>query len=267
MRLSDEQVRDYRDNGVLLVESAFDAAEVEALREAFHRDSRIGGEQRILEDDGSGVRAIYSSHRRQSEFAALVSASRVLGPVRQLLADDVYLYQFKINSKPPFTGGHWAWHQDYLAWKIADGLPSPRLINVGVYLDEATEFNGPVIFIPGSHRHGLVRDHRRDEVRSRQHLDPDDISLTADQLRSLVAGHGMVSPKGPAGSVLFFDPQIAHGSAPNMSPFPRKLLIATYNDVGNLPRGEPRPEYLICRDTAPLRIEDKPLVTLGGGPS
>lgn len=66
----------------------------------------------------------------------------------------------------------------------------------------------------------------------------------------------MVSPKGPAGSIVFFSPEVVHGSAPNMSPFQRRLLLATYNDVTNLPSwadGQSRPEYVVCRDTEPLR--------------
>ncbi|MFH9658885.1 phytanoyl-CoA dioxygenase family protein [Streptomyces sp. NPDC017248] len=267
MQLNDEQVRRYRERGFLLVESVFQAAELDALRAAFDRDSRIPGDQRILEERGDTVRAVYSSHLRQPEFAALVRTGRLLAPVRRLLGRDVYLFQFKVNAKPPFTGEQWAWHQDFLAWRLADNLPEPRLVNVGVFLDDVTEFNGPVIFVPGSHRAGLVGDGQRRATKSAQHLDPDDISLTPAQLAGLVRGGGMESPKGPAGSVVFFDPEIVHGSAPNMSPFPRKLLIATYNAVGNEPRpvGEPRPDYLICRDNRPLRVSDEPLVGAGRG--
>jgi ectoine hydroxylase len=53
-----------------------------------------------------------------------------------------------------------------------------------------------------------------------------------------------------------------------MSPFPRKLLIVTYNDTANLPRpkGEPRPEYVVGRDYTPLDFLDLPLLeTVGGG--
>ena len=55
---------------------------------------------------------------------------RLLVPVGQLLGDQIYVYQFKINSKPTFSGEGWSWHQDYSAWRIADGLPEPRLINI-----------------------------------------------------------------------------------------------------------------------------------------
>lgn len=268
MLLSEEQEREYRDRGFVVVDSLFTPDEVESLRESFRRDGEIPGEHRIVEDDGRAVRAVYASHRRQPEFAALVRHPAVLGPVRRLLGAEVYIYQFKINAKPAMGGGGWAWHQDFAAWRIADNLPAPRLVNVGVFLDDVTEFNGPVIFVPGSHRAGLVRSGRtQSDARSAQHLDPDDIALKPADMVALAAEHGMDSPKGAAGSVIFFDPEIVHGSAPNMSPFDRRLLILTYNDVTNEPRplGEPRPDYVVCRDTTPLRVLDDAPVLAGVG--
>ncbi len=260
MRLTQSQVDQYHDNGFLMLESLLDAREVESLRAAFARDSEVPGPQVVTEEGGTEVRAVYSSHQRQPEYAGLVRDPRILAPVQQLLTDDVYIYQFKINAKPAFGGDKWAWHQDYLAWRLADRLPAPRQVNIGVFLDDVTEFNGPVIFLPGSHRGGLVREGRADAAKSDQHLDPDDISLTPEQLAEHVDRHGMTSPKGPAGSVVLFSPEIVHGSAPNMSPFARRLLIATYNDTANLPRpaGDPRPDYVVCRDTEPLRALPAP---------
>ncbi|OKI08088.1 hypothetical protein A6A06_35135 [Streptomyces sp. CB02923] len=258
MQLTQKQIDEYRENGFLFFESLLDQRETDCLREALQRDCAVPGPQLIREEESDEVRAVYASHHRQPEFAALMRDPRVLEPARQLLTDDVYIYQFKINTKPAFGGEKWSWHQDYAAWRIADGLPAPRLINVGLFLDDVDEFNGPVIYLPGSHRAGLVRDDRDTSAKSEQHLDPDDISLTAQQLAELTERSGMVSPKGPAGSVILFSPEIVHGSAPNMSPFPRRLLIATYNDCANAPtrEGEPRPEYVVCRDTRPLRSLD-----------
>jgi len=262
VRLTKEQIAAYHEDGFLLVESALTATEVERLREAFIRDAQVPGPQRVAEETTDEVRAVYASHHRQSEFSALLRDQRLLLPVQELLTDDVYVYQFKINAKPAFGGERWAWHQDYLAWELADNLPSPRQVNIGVFLDDVNEFNGPVIFLPGSHRAGMLRQDRAVQTKSVQHLDPDDISLTRNQLAELVTRTSMVSPKGPAGSLVFFSPEIVHGSAPNMSPFPRRLLIATYNDVANLPHwpGEPRPEYVVCRDIEPLRVLDEPFL-------
>jgi ectoine hydroxylase len=254
MLLNRNQLESYRRDGFLLVESLLEQTEVDALCSAFVRDCAVPGPQRIAEDDGAAVRAVYASHQRQPEFADLIRDPRLLLPVEQLLGADSYVYQFKINAKPAFGGEKWSWHQDYTAWQIADNLPAPLQVNIGVFLDDVTEFNGPVIYLPGSHRGGLLNDRRAERAKSEQHLDPDDIALTPEQLASHVARRGMVSPKGPAGSVVFFSSEVVHGSAPNMSPMARRLLIATYNDVSNLPswRGEPRPDYVVCRDTEPL---------------
>ncbi|MFC7869396.1 phytanoyl-CoA dioxygenase family protein [Streptomyces murinus] len=253
MRLTQEQTDRYHEDGFLLLESLFSADETAVLGAAFERDAAVPGPQRVVEEDGERVRAVYASHQRQPEYAGLIRDPRLLVPAHQLLAEDVYLYQLKINAKPAFGGEKWAWHQDYAAWRIADNLPAPRQVNVAIFLDDVDEFNGPVIFLPGSHRSGLVQSGRH-ATRSEQHLDPDDISLTPEQLAGLVAERGMVSPKGPAGSVVLFSSEIVHGSAPNMSPSPRRLAIMTYNSTANLPSwsGEPRPEYVVGRDTEPL---------------
>ncbi|MDU0293748.1 phytanoyl-CoA dioxygenase family protein [Saccharothrix longispora] len=253
MRLSSDQMYQYERDGFLVLENLFSVAEVEALRAAFEADARVPGPQRVLEDGSDRVRAVYASHERRPEFAELIRTPRLLGPVRALLSESVYLYQMKINAKPPFGGDKWGWHQDYLAWQLADQLPAPKLINVTVLLDEATEFNGPLIMVPGSHADGLLREDRADDHRSEQHLDPDDIALGQEELAALAAKHGFHSIKAPAGSVVFFHPEIVHGSAPNMSPFPRRLFIATYNATDNVPlTPNPRPRYLVGRDVTPL---------------
>jgi ectoine hydroxylase len=263
MRLSQEQVRQFRSQGYLILDQLFSPEETEALQDAFQRDSLIPGDQRVAEQEGGEVRAVYASHTRQPEFAALIRTPRVLGPVRQLLGGEAYIYQFKVNAKAPFSGAGWSWHQDFAAWQMADNLRLPRLVNVGVFLDEVNEFNGPVIFCPGSHRDGLVKKGRANgPAASEQHVDPEDIALTPADMSGLVERHGLVSAKGAAGTVVLFDPEIVHGSAPNMAPLRRRLLIVTYNDVTNVPQpvGEPRPEYVVGRDTEPLEITDQEIV-------
>jgi ectoine hydroxylase len=255
--LTAKDIAMYEHDGLLVLPELFTNDEVDVLRAAFERDARIPGEHRIAEDNGQDVRAVYASHLRQAEYSALIRSPRILRPIWQLLGPELYLYQFKINAKPGFGGDGWAWHQDYVAWRIADRIRAPRLINVVIFLDDVNQFSGPIVFVPGSHTDGLVSTERRDEHRSDQHLDPDDIALTPAEMISLVDRHGMVGATGPAGTVAFFHPEVVHGSAPNISPFARRVAIATYNDIHNTPRpiGEPRPEYLVCRDTRPLRIE------------
>jgi ectoine hydroxylase len=267
--LSAADIATYERDGVLVLPSLFTPDEVRALREAFDRDVKIPGGHRICEPGGSLIRAVYASHQRQAEYAALTRSGRLLVPAQQLLGPELYVYQLKINAKLAFTGVGWAWHQDYIAWKIADNVPAPKLINAVIFLNDVNEYNGPIIFIPGSHNHGVIRADRSDVWRSAQHLDPDDIALSPAELSSLVDRYGMASPKGKAGTVVFFHPEIVHGSAANLSPFPRLVAIITYNQTCNVPQpvGEQRPHYLVCRDTRPLQCDDDSLLltqVLGG---
>jgi ectoine hydroxylase len=251
--LTASDIARYRSDGYLVLPGLFDPAEAGALRAAYHRDAQIPGEHRITEQDGTQVRAVYASHTRQPEYRALTRSARLLRPARQLLGPSLYLYQLKINAKPAFGGGGWAWHQDYPVWRNADHLPRPDLINVIVFLDEVTEFNGPVTVIPGSQHDPLPRARRSPAPRPARHVDPDDIALSPAALTALVATHGMASPTGPPGTAVFFHPELVHGSAANTSPFPRRIAIATYNRTANLPRQHPpRPDYLVSRDTRPL---------------
>ncbi|WP_405734872.1 phytanoyl-CoA dioxygenase family protein [Streptomyces sp. NBC_01537] len=267
--LNETEIAQYKRDGVLVLPGLFTPEEVAALLAAFDRDAMSPGDHRIGESAGEEVRALYASHLRQPEYAALVRSPRLVGPARQLLGPQVYLYQLKINAKPAFGGDGWAWHQDYVAWRIADNLPAPDLVNVVVFLDDVNEANGPIAFVAGSHTDGLVRDGRSDRWRSNQHLDPDDIALSPQELEALIERHELVTPTGAAGTATFFHPEIVHGSSPNLSPSSRRVAIATYNDVHNLPRptGEPRSEYLVCRDTRPLAIEEDRAIVDNGQPA
>ncbi|MEV0294785.1 phytanoyl-CoA dioxygenase family protein [Nocardia sp. NPDC050710] len=251
MQLNDELLAQYDRDGFLIADFRLDSDEIARLRAAFEIDCRTSaGPHRIADERAGLVRALYAPHQRLPEYRALTEDPRILTRVRRLLrTDDIYVYQCKINSKSPVAGEKWSWHQDFAAWRIADNLPRPQLTNVAVFLDDMTEFNGPLVFIPGSHKNGTIDVAHKTSERSAQHLDPDDIAVDTPTLAELVAESGMYAPKGPAGTILFFSPEIVHGSANNISPFPRRLLIITYNEVTNLPRwsGTGRPEYLVGR--------------------
>ena len=172
----------------------------------------------------------------------------------QILESPSYVYQFKINAKAALAGDVWEWHQDYIFWQNEDGMPTDRAINAVVYLDDVNEFNGPLLVIPGSHTIGVVEspslpgnpmdpalpDWTRDLTADLK------FSIPRDVLVELAQARGIESTKGPVGSVLFFHPSLVHGSAPNMSPFGRNIIIITYNSTLNIPKpgDHPRPEYL-----------------------
>ncbi|HEX5400838.1 MAG TPA: phytanoyl-CoA dioxygenase family protein [Pseudonocardiaceae bacterium] len=219
------------------------------------------GPQVILERDGVTVRSVYGVHQSSQDILDVARHPGVLDPVRQLVRDDVYIHQSKVNIKAPLAGDRWEWHQDYIYWLENDGIARPDMINVAVFLDEVTEFNGPLTFIPGSHRRGVLAAVAADGMPVGYEDAPEwAATLTADEkfrispqvIEELARSNGMVSPKGPAGSVLFFNPNLLHASSPNMSPIRRGMLIFVYNSVHNTAVGATtnRPAFLAEPDVS-----------------
>ena len=128
-------------------------------------------------------------------------------PVVQLFGEDVYMHQFKINGKQAFDGDVWQWHQDYGTWLNDDQMPEARAMNVAIFLDEVNEFNGPLMFIPGSHKLGVLdaqHDPAPPAIRSGR--------STTTPSASWCERGGIVAPKGPAGSMILFHGCLVHAS-------------------------------------------------------
>ena len=60
----------------------------------------------------------------------------------------------------------------------------------------------------------------------------------------LVREGGIVAPTGKPGGVLMFHGNLVHGSAPNITPYPRKIVYLTLNAVSNHIRKPTRPEWI-----------------------
>ena len=100
-------------------------------------------------------------HSRRTRTARLsgdlAATRRLLEPVRQILDGHVYMHQFKVNAKAAFDGEVWQWHQDYGVWQRDDEMPEPRAMNIALFLEEVTPANGPLLFIPKSHKQRRAR--------------------------------------------------------------------------------------------------------------
>lgn len=261
MQLSQEQINFYHEQGYLFVPDCFSPEEVALMKAQLPAIYAEDTPARVLEEGTNVVRMIHGSHKSNPVFGRLVRHPMILQPAMQLLDDQVYVHQFKVNAKAAFAGEVWAWHQDYVFWHKEDGMPTPRTVNATVFLDDVTEFNGPLVVIPTTHRIGMQDENARDvaleedEPTWMSHLTTDlKYSLEQKTLAKYVTEFGMVGPKGKAGSVLYFNPSIFHGSAPNISPFDRAMALVTYNSVENhlQPVENPRPWFLAERDFTPL---------------
>ena len=176
----------------------------------------------------------------------------MIQPVEDLLQEKLYMHQFKINGKMAFEGDIWQWHQDYGTWFNDDLMPRARAMNVAIFLDEVTEFNGPLLFIPGSHKKGVIKA-KHDLTTTSYPL----WTIDNDLIRQLVdraGGHkgGIVSPQGPAGSMIIFHSCLVHASSNNLSPFNRISVYLSLCAVSNHIRRFKRKEYIAHRDFTPI---------------
>ena len=264
MKLTSEQVAGFHRDGVLFIPELFSTDEVNALHARLPDLLAHDGPEILRERGSQAVRSIIAPHLRDDLFRKLSRHPRLVEPARQLLGGDVYLHQFKINAKESQDGQIWHWHQDYRTWHEDDGMPEPQIINAALFLDEVNEFNGPMMFVPGSHAAGRID---ADQVFERV---PEYGRLAADAtgspyrretINALIRQHGIVAPKGPAGSTVFFHGCTVHGSAPNMSPWDRAMLFSSLNRTDNRIERPTRPDFLALQDFTPLvSVDDQCLV-------
>jgi hypothetical protein len=154
---------------------------------------------------------------------ALIDEPRLWTPARALIGGErLALFTDKLNFKRP-GGAPFPWHQDTPYWAFGcDHLD--RLVSLELYLDDATRENGCLWVIPGSHRHGVLPCFEDRGTLGRLYTD----------LRRMPAGPAdPVAIEAPAGSVLFFDGAIVHGSRRNRSAGSRRAIVLTYQPAGH----------------------------------
>jgi ectoine hydroxylase len=246
MTLSAKQIEQFRTDGWLFLPEVFDAEEVGLLKaeaEAIYRQQR----PEVWREKSGAPRTAFAAHTYSEPFRVLGAHPRLIKPVEQIFGEQLYMHQFKINAKSAFTGEVWQWHQDYGTWKRDDGMPEPRAMNISVFLDEVMHINGPLLLVPKSQTAGDLKASHDKETTSYPLWTLDEETVTR-----LVRDGGIVAPTGKPGGVLLFHGNLVHGSAGNITPYPRKIVYLTLNAVSNYIRTPTRPEFIAHRDFAPI---------------
>ncbi len=260
MRVSAAVKAEWERSGFLFEEALLSAMEMAVVDAALPRLLDLRREETVLEKDGVTVRSFLNLHLYDEVFAALVRHPKLISPARELLGEDVYIFQSILNMKRPFTGDVWQWHQDFPTYHADDAMLEPRVVNILLFIEDVGEFNGPLMLIPGTHGEFFM-------------LPEVDRTTTSYPLRRLEAAdiggfaeaNGIVSPKGPAGSAIFAHTNIIHGSGPNMSPWGRAILSLTLNAVSNRTTAPSvRPAHVTLDDFTPVQpLGEDCLLALG----
>jgi len=252
MRLTAEQRAQFDRDGFLFFPSLFSPEEIAVLNAAVPGLYARREAYNVREKGSDAVRTNFAAHLYSEPFARLARHPRMVEPVEDLFGEKLYMHQFKINGKMAFEGDVWQWHQDYGTWLNDDLMPTERAMNVAIFLDDVDEFNGPLMFIPGSHRKGVV-EAKHDLSTTSYPLWTVDNDLIRQLVMRAGGRHGgIVSPKGPAGSMILFHSCLVHASTSNLSPFNRVSVYLSLCAVSNHIRRFHRPEYIAHRDFTPI---------------
>lgn len=261
MILSHAQIESYHENGFLILEGLFSQDEIGKLNHATDSFERLKDLPNIIcENDGS-IRSVFAPHTLENSFDWLYKQQRIVEPCKQLIENDVYLYQYKLNNKKGLSPECWEWHQDFPYWHLDDGVSNPSMVSAMVLLQDTHVLQGALILIPGSHKLGIVdfeqKEHLLAQSEDLKQLDlinslSSDLKYTIHKqfLVSLLDKNEPVICEGRAGTCIFFHPNIFHASGANMLPYDRNTAILTYNDVTNIPLETEniRPDYLCSRN-------------------
>jgi ectoine hydroxylase-related dioxygenase (phytanoyl-CoA dioxygenase family) len=221
-------------DGWALVQRLLTPREVEALRRAsddlarkgahLTSDAEIDGARYQVQtaSGGRGETAIAPGALRKITFASSASVEvallrndrRVLKLMESVGLTSPRWIVDQINLKAPRVGSGFPWHQDaaFVAWQQRDAIAKYGGSNLVIALDRADEVNGGFEVLSGTHLGGAVQF---------AYDTSDDTSdgkagVFDESRRTLIA----LDP----GDAVVFHPHLAHGSGPNPSPLPRRLV-------------------------------------------
>ena len=223
--LSTDQAAQFHRDGYLIIRALFDQEETDLLRRTAKADAAFKKHAYDLKDGEGGVaKLVLWNKAGEHLYGTVARCHRIVDAMEQLLGDEVYHYHSKMSIKEPYTGGAWAWHQDYGYW-YQNGCLFPDLASVFIAVDPNTRENGCLQVLKGSQLMGRIEHGRYGEQTG---ADPER-SDAAMKVCELV--YVELEP----GDALFFHSNLLHRSDQNKSPHPRWSMLCCYNTKHNNP--------------------------------
>ena len=248
MRLNETQLKEIDELGYIILPNCFSSEEVINIRKEMKTVFDEKTEANIIEKSSGAVRTAMGLHLRNKLFNDLTRHPNFFEPACQIRGNNLYIQQTKIIVKAAFTGEVWQWHYDFATHSGEDGVAKPLALNLHVFIDDVTEFNGPLFFIPKSHKYGPAPS-KLDTVTTNYPL----WIVNQQTVKDLVKENGIISARGKAGTALIFVDNLVHGSAQNMSPMDRAIFSAILNPCDNAQTKFARPDYKHGRDFKPIK--------------
>jgi phytanoyl-CoA hydroxylase len=205
---ADQLAADYERDGVVRVRRFIPAETVAELRQwiaDFARDiaPTLPPGEVTYEADGKTVRNLWRLERHDARFVEFARAPRLLALVRRLVHGEPVLAGIETFNKPARVGSGVPYHQDNAYFCQTP----PDMLTVWIALDAATPDNGPVYYVRGSHRAGVLPARKSGVAGNSMGLAREPDTPLAEQFCGTLE----------SGDALIHHCQTIHHSAPNRS--------------------------------------------------
>ncbi|MEX0762187.1 MAG: phytanoyl-CoA dioxygenase family protein [Dehalococcoidia bacterium] len=226
--LAQAQVDFYRENGYIGVEGVLTQEEVEDLRRV--TDEFVELSRKVMQHtdqfdlepghtpESPKLRRLKKPESQHEVYDRTLRNDRILDIVSQLVGPDIRTIGGKLNMKSPEFGSPVEWHQDWGFYPHTND----DILEVGVAMDDMMIENGCLMVIPGSHN-GPAYDHHQDGM------------FVGAVSESDFNMEDAVPIELKAGGISLHHVRELHGSAPNRSSRPRRLLLMGYMAVDAFP--------------------------------
>jgi hypothetical protein len=235
--LSEAQIAEFWESGVVVVVSAYSAADLEPARQQHERwieESRqhdgpfgemLDGRPRFDVEpghcaDAPALRRVASPEEISEAFLKLIEEGPMLEAVADLLGENLRFHHAKLNSKLPGSGTTVKWHQDF----TFDPHSNDDCITAMLFFDDIDSAIGPARVVQGSHRgplHSLWQHGK--------------FTGAVDDGIAAECETKAIECLGPAGSLCLMHTRALHASSENLTQRPRTLYIATLTAADAIP--------------------------------
>ena len=231
--LTPAQVQSYQENGFIVIENFLNADEVahwgemtnEAVEQRLAANRKAAGPNSQNASDDYYAQVFTQCLKLADTHAGMreLMLDPRLGKLAATLAgvDGIRIWHDQALFKPPY-GNPTGWHLDNPFWSFS----SRDSISIWVALDDATEANGCLYYVPGTQKTAVWENAK--------------ISKDIAALFRLYPQWREIATVGcpcPAGSAVFHNGLTAHGAGANMTNKPRRAMTCAYMPDGSVFNG------------------------------
>ena len=200
----DEQLREYRERGVVVIEGAIAGEQLTRLQAAtdyWHERSKEEWLEAIASGDACPLWLdVPDALEKEEVFVEMIDHPGYVDLLEAITDGELLLTeQVQVRSTPPWPIAYAGWH--------SDRVPGGCFPNLQIYIHDVREKGGEFAYVPGSHRTNVDTGYppRRNDT---------------------MPGHLRIP--GPAGTAIVFDSAGLHTAMDNETSTPRTSMITGY---------------------------------------